>query len=115
MKRMIFLSACLALSALASYGQNAKGGQVLITPKPVEKPNEENKTPATPPFATKAELSKPVHYGGYLIEVLQAEKKRSLFDLSTPLNPKKDSENVFWNSSPDMAQPIILFRIVPKH
>jgi hypothetical protein len=45
------------------------------------------------------------------MQMLRAEKKRALFDLSTPPDPQKDSENVFFNSSPDLAQPIVLFRI----
>ena len=110
MKMMIFVSAFFALSALSGYAQDANGGQVLAAPKVIEKPKEA-KPPLTVPKMTNAVLGKPVVYGGYFTEVVRAEKKRALYDLSAPLDPLKDLENVFFNSAPDVAQPIILFRI----
>ena len=110
-KKMIFLSACLALSGLSSYGQEAKGGQVVVTPKSVEKPKEEKRIAAAPPKMTNAVFGKTVLYDGYSMEVLRAEKKSALFDLTAPLDPQKDAENVFFNTGPGVAHPIILFRI----
>ena len=108
---MILLSVCVTLSAFSIYGQEAKGGLVLVTPKPVEKPKEETKIPVPPAKMTNAISGKPKVYDGYLAEALRAENKRALLDLSVPLDPRKDLENVFFNSSPDLAKPIILFRI----
>ncbi len=112
MKNIILLSTLLALSTLTCFGQEAtKGGQVLVAPKTIEKPKEQKAPPLAAPKMTNAVLGKPVVYSGYITEVVRAEKKRALFDLSAPPDPQKDLENVFFNSSPELAHPIILFRI----
>ena len=128
MKKIILLLACLTLLARSSHGQDAearqdvatpkpvyaheaKGEQDLVIAKPVEKLMAEKTIPDAHQKLTNAVLGKPLVYDGYFIQVLRAEKKRALFDLSTPTGPQKDSENVFFSSRPDVAQPIVLFRI----
>src|SRR5262249_13246493 len=100
------------LSLASTYGQDTKGGQVLVAPKSIEKPKEEEKkAPLTPPKMTNAILGKPIVYSGYLVELVRAEKKRPLFDLAAPIDSNKDPENVFFRPNQDVAQPIVFFRI----
>ena len=105
MKRMLLVSACLGLLMLSSYGQSATDGQTLLKPKPVQKQSREKKKSAPTLFCPtpSAELSKRAEYGGYVVEALRTEKKRALFDLGTPVDLQKDSDNISWNSHPDLA------------
>jgi hypothetical protein len=111
MKKLILLSAFVALPILSTYGQQATNGTVLVAPESIQKPKEEKKVPLNPPKMTNAVLGKPIVYGGYVTDLVRAEKKRSFFDLSAPLDPQKDMENVFFNSNQDLAHPLVLFRI----
>jgi hypothetical protein len=108
----VALCAWLASSLLSSYAQEAKGG-VVMTEKAVGAPTE-GKIRPTPLPPAKTNLFKRFDYSGYLVEALRAENKRSLFDLSTPLDLRRNAADVFWNGRLDSAQPIILFRITPK-
>jgi hypothetical protein len=112
-KPMLFLC-LLGLSALATYGQNTKGGQALLESQPVKKEKEEKKVPApTAPKSTNEILGKRVEFGGYFTDLFKADNKRALFDLKTPLDPKKDLENLSFYPRTEHVQAVILFSI--KH
>jgi hypothetical protein len=123
MKKIVILSLFLAVPTLSTFAQAAKqdpkpdakedskGGPVLVAPQTIEKPKQEKKAPLNPPKMTNAVLGKTVVYGGYFTDLARAENKRAMFDLSAPLDPVKDSENVYFNSRPEQAHPFILFRI----
>jgi hypothetical protein len=111
MKKMTLLLVVLGLSALSTYGQDAKGGQVLAESNVSKKATEEKKTPLKLPTPKSEILGKPVVYGGYFTDFVRAERKRALFDLRTPLDPKKDLENVSFYPGTDTVQAIVLFRI----
>jgi hypothetical protein len=123
MKKFLLFSLFLALPTLYTFAQDSKqdpkpdakqdpkGSTVLVAPQAIEKPKEEKKIPLTPPKMTNAVLGKPVVYGGYFTDYVRAENKRALFDLSVPIDPVKDSDNVFFNARTDQAHPFVLFRI----
>lgn len=83
-----------APQSVKGKGEDAKVGPVLLDSQSVTKGKEEKK-PAGLPSATSTNeiLGKRVVYGGYFTDLRKAEKKRALFDLSTPINPEKDLEN----------------------
>jgi hypothetical protein len=111
MKKFTLLFALLALSALTAYGQEAKGGQVLVESQAPKKEKEEKKTPLTPPKPTSEILGKPIVYGGYFTDLVRAEKKRALFDLKAPLDPQKDSENLLYYPGTEKVDVVVLFSI----
>lgn len=104
----------LGLSALTTYGQAVKGGQALLESQPVKKEKEGQKVPPpTPPKPTTEILGKRVEYGGYFTDLFKADSKRALFNLKTPLDPRKDLENLSFYSRTPQVQAVILFSI--KH
>ena len=111
MKKTILLSMTLALSALCTYGEDPKGGQLLLESQSPKKEKEEKKAPITPPKSTNQFLGKPVVYGGYFSDFVRAERKRPLFDLKAPLDPSKDLENLSYYPGTEKVRAVILFSI----
>jgi hypothetical protein len=111
MKNATWIFVLLAASAaLCAYGQDAKvnqdgkpaqdakdskGSQALLeSTSAATKAKEEKKAEMPRAKATNEVLGTRVVYGGYFTDFVRAERKRSLFDLSAPLSPKKDLENL---------------------
>ena len=87
MKKMTLLFAVLGLSALSTYGQDAKVGPVFVPPQSAEKPMGEKKTPLAPPM-TNAVLGKPVSGGGQVL-VAPPSTQKSTEEKKLPLTPPK--------------------------
>jgi hypothetical protein len=109
MKKTILLSAGLALATLGALAQDPKGAQTMVEYQAAKTP--EKKPPVIPPKPSNQILGKPVVYGGYLTDLFRAEKKRPLFSLRTPIDPRKDIENVSYYPGTDKVQGVILFSI----
>ena len=111
MKKTTLLWAVWILSAVCVWGDDPKGGQVLIESQSPKKEKEEKKAPVAAPKGTNTFLGQPVVYGGYFTDFARTEKKRALFDLKTPLDFRKDSENVSFYPNTEKVQGIILFSV----
>ena len=98
------------MSVLGAQGQDAKStsdakDSQAVLESPPKKATEEKKAAVIPPTkSTNAILSKPVVYGGYFTDFVKAERKRRLFDLSAPLDPQKDLENLSFNPGIEKVQ-----------
>jgi len=111
MKRLVLFFPILVLGALSALADDPKGAQLLMESHAAPKATEE-KRPAVTPTTPKSEiLGKPVVYGGYLTDVFRAEKKRPFFNLRTPIDPAKDSENLSTYPGTDKINGIVLFSI----
>jgi hypothetical protein len=111
MKTIAFLSMLFALSVVSTRAQEAKGGQVLVESQSVKKETPEKKAPVIPPKPTNQILGQPVTFGGYFTDFVRAENKRALFDLRTPLDFQKDSENVSFYPNTEKVRGVVLFSI----
>jgi hypothetical protein len=110
MKKMTLLSV-LFLLCLVARGQDPKGAQTLMESQVPRKEIEAKKAKVVPPKPTDQVVGKRVLYGGYLTELAKSEKKRSFFNLRTPLDPQKDQENLSYYPGTDQVQAIVLFNI----
>jgi hypothetical protein len=111
MKTTLLSLICAALSSGFAKAQDPKGGQALFqsqTPK-----TEKSQKPASvkPQKATGHILGHKVVYGGYLVDYSQAEKKRPLFNLRLPVDPQKDTENLWYYPGTDKIQGVVFFSI----
>ena len=111
MNKMTLLGAVFTMSALAVVGDDPKGAQATVEMQSTQKPKEEKKIPVSPAKPTSEILRKPVIYGGYLTDLVKAEKKRPLFNLRTPIDPQKDLENVWFYPGTDRPTGTVLFSI----
>ncbi len=115
MKPSTFLLPALILLAGSALADDPKGAQTLMDSQSAQKattaPKEEKKPPVTPAKPTNQILGKPVVYGGYLTDVVRAQKKRPLFDLKAPIDPAKDMENLSFYPGSDKVQGVVLFSI----
>lgn len=110
MKTTTLVLALVASCACAVVGQDSKGGGAeLQAPK---KAAEEKKAVVTPPTTkTNQVLGAEVSYGGYFADLKRAEKKRPLFNLKTPPDPKKDMENLWYYPGSNTISGVVLFSI----
>lgn len=69
------------------------------------------KVPIIPPKPIHHILGVPVTYGGYFSDIAKAENKRALLNLKTPLDPRKDLENVSFYPNSEQARGIVFFSI----
>jgi hypothetical protein len=111
MKRILLWSVVFVLSALASFGQDAKIGQVVVAPKPALKESDQKPVPLTVRKPADDLFGKAVLHQGYFMDLVRAEQKRALFDLRTPVNPEMDFDNLIFYPGTDKVQAIVLFRV----
>ena len=109
MKTMTLLLALLPFAASSALAQDPKGGEALAEVHSAKK--EEKKPAVTPPKPADQVLGKTVTYGGFFTDFVRAEKKRPLFSLRTPIDPKKDLENIWFYPNTDKISGVVLFSI----
>lgn len=103
---VLALVVCFAGAILAQDAKDAAEAD-LQAPK-----KEEKKASVTPPTTTKTNaLGVELSYGGYLTDLKRAEKKRAMFNLKTPPDPKKDLENLWLYPGTDKISGVVLFSI----
>lgn len=105
----IFLFALLPLCAMTAMGQDTKGGQVLMEVAVAKK--QAQKPPVTQPKPAHQILGQKVEYGGYFGDLAKAENKRALFSLRAPVEPGKDSDNLWYYPGAGWVQGVVLFSI----
>jgi hypothetical protein len=94
-----------------TVGQAAPSGQAPLESQSIVRTNEAQNAQITVPRPTTKVLGKHVTFGGYFTDFVRAERKRPLFDLKAPIDPKKDMENLsFWPGT-DQVQGVVLFSI----
>ena len=59
----------------------------------------------------KAELEKPLTYGGFLVDVAKAKKKSKLLSLRQPADPKGDARNLYRDPKTARPKGFVLFSI----
>jgi hypothetical protein len=111
MKTTSLVLALLASCACAVLGQEAKGGDTATELQAPKKEPQEQKAVVTPPTTKTNVLGTEITYGGYLTDLKRAEKKRPLFSLKSPPDPKKDMENLWFYPGTDKISGVVLFSI----
>ena len=109
MRKIAPLFLLLSLSDLCAYAQDAKGGHTVVQPPPPLKQSQPPKASALFVRPATKPLGKHTALGGYFMDFIQAERKRAMFDLTTPLNPKIDLENLSFYPRTEDVQAVILF------
>ena len=113
MKTFVLILALLVSATTRTYSQQAQPAKPKLPAQSLSttrgKTNEG--LAATSPKLSTKPFDSQIFYNGFLVEFLKAEKPFRMIDPRSPLNPPKDSENLYRDPQSGKIKGFVLFAI----